>query len=71
MEYDLHDQDSILRLAVLSSSHISDEVFSETLIRRLLITILNADGETRKWAMLCLCVFRAFDGKLNTLLISI
>jgi hypothetical protein len=56
----------VLRLAVLSSPHISDAGYKEILIKRLVHTIDTADEVMRTPAMLYFCVLRATDSKLIT-----
>ena len=60
------DEDDILRLSVLSSSHFLDAEFKEMLLKRLVHTFDNTGGEKIKLAMLYFCVLCAFDGKLIT-----
>jgi hypothetical protein len=68
MEYELNVPGYVLRIAVLSSPHISesDAGFRTSLLKRLAKIIIDAGGEMRKRAILCFCILCATDGELIT-----
>ena len=61
---ELNVQDYVIQIAVHSSPHFSDEVFTKTLLKCLVDMIMAGDGEMETLAMLCFCVLCAIDGEL-------
>jgi hypothetical protein len=65
VEFNVKLEDYVLHLAVLSSPHFSDAVFTKTL-RDCLIDKINTGGEMKTLAMLCFCVLYAIDSESIT-----
>ena len=52
-----------LHLAVLSSPHFSDELFTKGLLNCLVYMVRTAGGDMKTLAMLCFCILCAIDGE--------
>jgi hypothetical protein len=59
-------RDYVLHIAVFSSPHFSDAVFTKALLDYLVDAIKTAGGENQKLEMLCVCVLCAVDSESIT-----
>jgi hypothetical protein len=59
-------RDYVLHIAVFSSPHFSDAVFTKTLLNFLVDIIKTAGREEKKLAMLCFCILCAIDSESIT-----